>query len=238
MNAPEVKRYIGTFHKSGTALFETILVSAKRAGLLMPWMLHDGPPPEHWDVAFDYQTKSLLPTLDLDPARARYVICLRDPRDIIVSAAYYHSKADEKWLLTPDPKFGGMTYQEKINSLSTLTDRFLFEMENTSYWQIQAMLRVPLDAPSVMVTRLETLVQDYDLWEFHRIFAFLRFHPELQLDLMRFAYANSLFSGRIAPTVHRRSGKPAQYLTEFDERAMARFTEVFGDAAVKLGYPA
>ena len=30
----EPRRYIGTFHKSGTALFETILRSAQKAGLL------------------------------------------------------------------------------------------------------------------------------------------------------------------------------------------------------------
>ena len=100
------------------------------------------------------------------------------------------------------------------------------------------MLEVPMDMDSVLVTRLETLVADTELWEFHRVFAFLRFAPEMMLALMKCAYANSLFSGRLKPTVHRRSGRPAQYLTEFDDRAMARYQEVFGDAAVKLGYPA
>jgi hypothetical protein len=238
MDAPEVRRYVGTFHKSGTALFETILLSAQKAGVLTAWLLHEGPAPEHWDVAFDYQTKTLLPTLDPDPARARYAICLRDPRDIVVSAAYYHANADEEWLHKPDADLGGMSYHDKINALQTMADRFLFEMEHTSYWQIQSMLQVPQDAPSVLITRLETLVQDFDLWEFHRIFAFLQFAPEVMLELMKFAYANSLFSGKLKPTVHRRSGKPAQYLTEFDDRTLARFEDIFGDAAVKLGYPA
>ena len=234
----QTRRHIGTFHKTGTALFESILLSAQKSGLLVPWFLHDGPAPAHWDVAFDYHSKTLLGTLDPDPARARYVISMRDPRDVIVSAAYYHCRAPEAWLHKPQRRLGGMTYQDKINSLPSMTDRFLFEMENSAYWQIQEMLNVPQDAPSVLVTRLETLVQDDDLFEFHRIFAFLRFGPEVMLEQMRLAYANSMFSGKFETTVHARSGKPAQYLTEFDDRAMARYVEVFGDAAVTLGYPA
>jgi hypothetical protein len=238
MDQPQIRRHIGTFHKTGTALFESILLGARKAGLLVPWLLHEGPAPDHWDVAFDYHTKTLLRSFDPDAETSRYVISIRDPRDVIVSAAYYHTKAEESWLHRPDPKFGGMTYQEKITGLPTMTDRFLFEMENSAYWQVQGMLQVPQDAGSVMVTRLEVLVQDHDLWEFHRIFAFLQFPPEVMLDLMRLAYRNSLFSGQVRSSTHARSGKPAQYLTEFDDRARARYDEVFGDAAVKLGYPA
>jgi hypothetical protein len=232
------RRYIGTFHKTGTALFESILLNARESGLLVPWLMHEEAAPEAWDVAFDYHTKTLSRSLEPNPDEARYVICIRDPRDMIVSSAYYHCQAEEEWLHKPDPRFGGMTYQEKINSLPTMTDRFLFEMEHSARGQVQGMLAVPMQAPSVLITRLETLVQDYELWEFHKIFAHLRFDAGVMVELMKYAYANSLFSGNIKRTVHARSGKPAQYLTEFDDRAMARFTEVFGDAAVRLGYPA
>ena len=238
MAQPEPRRYIGTFHKTGTALFEGILVAAQESGLLVPWFLHEGAEPGHWDVAFDYQSKTLVSSFDRNPATSRYVVCIRDPRDLIVSAAYYHCNADEAWLRLPDQRFGGMTYQDKINSFATMTDRFLFEMEYSSYWQIQEMLLVPFDAPSFHVTQLEKLVADHELWEFHRIFTFLQFDIETVLDLMKIALKRSLFHGQITPSVHIRSGKPAQYLTEFDDRAMARYEQVFGDAAVKLGYPA
>ena len=239
MQPSSVRRYIGTFHKSGTALFESILVGARAEGLLTPWLFHEGPEPDHWDIGFDYHTKTLTNTLEPDPDKARYVVCVRDPRDLVISATYYHARSDEEaWLLEPKPEFGGLSYQQKINSYPNMADRFLFEMENASYWQIFEMGRVPQDQPSLRMTRLETLVQDYELWEFHRIFSHLRFDANAIVALLRLALDNSLFSGRVAPSIHARSGKPAQYLKEFDDRTMARFKEIFGNVAERLGYPA
>lgn len=239
MQPSPVRRFIGTFHKSGTALFESILLGARAQGLLQPWMFHEGPEPDHWDIGFDYHTKRLNRTLERDPDLARYVICLRDPRDLVISATYYHAQTDEEaWLLEPSAEFGGMSYQEKINSYPSMSDRFAFEMEHSSYWQIFEMGRVAQDAPSVRITRLETLVQDQQLWEFHRIFSHLEFDGDVMLGLMRLALDNSLFSGKVPKSTHARSGRPAQYLTEWDDRTLARFHDLFGDVAERLGYPA
>lgn len=231
-----MKRHIGTFHKSGTALFESILKKARNRDVLVPWLYHEGDAPHNWEIAFDYHSRKLIKTLEPDPMKARYVICIRDPRDIIVSAAYYHCSSKEEWLHVPQDKFGGMTYQEKINSLDDIQDRFLFEMENSSYWQIQNMLSVPLSAESIYLTRLEILVKDYKLWEFHKIFDFLEVDTPKLVNLLQIAYENSLFSGNIAKSVHARSGKPAQYATEFSPKTLSRYYEIFGDAAVRLGY--
>src|SRR5690349_17891469 len=53
---------------------------------------------------------------------------VRDPRDIIISGMHYHAKSREKWLHIARDKFGGLTYQEKLNSLSTEKERYLFEI--------------------------------------------------------------------------------------------------------------
>jgi hypothetical protein len=48
---------------------------------------------------------------------------IRDPRDVIVSGANYHCKADEPWLHIPEKRFGGLTYHQKINSLTSAVVR-------------------------------------------------------------------------------------------------------------------
>lgn len=233
---PSIKRYIGTFHKTGTVLFQQIIQTAARKGIISTWLMHKGDPPAKWDVAFDYHTNSLIKTLCDDAEAARYVISIRDPRDVVVSATYYHCQSTEAWLHVPRREFGGMTYQEKINSLTTRTDQFLFEMENSTYKVINDMLKVPFAVPSIYVTRFENLVQDYEMREFRKIFHFLRFEEEVIPALIDCAHSNSIFSGRIHRSSHIRSGKPGQHLDEFDNVAAKRFEQLFGDAVAKLGY--
>lgn len=233
-------RHIGTFHKSGTALFESILRTAQGRNLLTFWPMHQkAPKPDAWDVAFDFHSVSFFDNFQPDANQARYVICVRDPRDMIISAAYYHMKSREEWLKLPREALNGMTYQEKINSLPDMQSRFRFEISprGCSNWEINKMLRIPFGSPSLYVTRLETLVTDYDLEEFRRIFKFLLFPADVQEKLVQIAHDNSLFSGKVKNTKHVRSGKAAQYLTEFDEETKELYETTFGDAAERLGYP-
>ena len=44
----------------------------------------------------------------------------RDPRDLLVSAAFYHQRADESWLHVPREDFGGRSYCEYICSMETI----------------------------------------------------------------------------------------------------------------------
>ena len=50
-----------------------------------------------------------------DTIRGSHLV--RDPRDIVVSGYNYHLWSSEKWLHLPDPKWGGKTYQERLNEL-------------------------------------------------------------------------------------------------------------------------
>lgn len=230
------KRYLGTYHKTGTALFRSILKKAATHRAIATWLMNSEPEPAHWDIAFDPHTKSMIADFDHNPETSRHVVCIRDPRDIVVSAAYYHCRSDEEWLHKPVEAFGGLTYQQKINSLPDMQDRFRFEMEHSAKWQINQMLRLPFGADSLLVTRLETLVVDHDLWEFHKIFSFLRFGPEVVPGLLRFAYESSLFSGKIKSSMHARNGAAAQYKTEFAPETMELYRSLFPDAAARLAY--
>lgn len=232
------RKYIGTFHKTGTALFGKILQDAETAGLFVPWFMNrDEVPPTIWDIGFDHHSKFVPQGFESDPNLARYVICIRDPRDVMVSSAYYHMKSHESWLHVPRSHFGGRTYQETINALPDMQARFQFEMSRIGAQMVRDMLAIPREAPSVYVTRLETLVEDIELDEFGRIFDFLGFEGETRSELLEIARANSLFAQKPQNSGHVRSGRPAQYLSEFSDETLAMYYDKFGDAAEKLGYP-
>jgi hypothetical protein len=233
-----LRRFIGTFHKTGTALFAKILLKAEAEGFLVPWFFHKTPEEPHsWDVGFDNHSKRIIAQIQSEPDGVRCVVSIRDPRDVIVSAAYYHQRSSEQWLHKPRKEFGGMTYQQKTNSLATQQERFVFEMSHSAGWQIKSMLKLPIHSASLLLTRLELLVVDTELREFSRLFDFLQFSPAQTDSLLRIARECSLFSKEEpAETIHVRSGKPRQFETEFDSSTLARYDEIFGDAAERLGY--
>ena len=51
-----------------------------------------------------------------------------------------------------------------------------------------------------------------------------------------YAYNNSLFSGNLTPSLHRRSGKAGQWERYFTPAHKTRFLELFGDALITLDY--
>ena len=51
--------------------------------------------------------------------------------------------------------------------------RFQFEMLYSAGQTIRRLMQIPASLPDVLVTRLETLVQDVELKEYSRIFDFL-----------------------------------------------------------------
>ena len=228
-------KYISTFHKTGTVLLANILRGSEKAGHIKLWhMTFDEP--QEWELAFSTHTHRIFDRMAAERETGRFVISVRDPRDVVVSAAYYHCKSEEEWLHKPRPKFGGMTYQEKINSLEDTQDKFLFEMDNSSGNVIRQMLSVPIYLPKLYVTSLEKLTTDYELEEYERIFTHLGFSGAQLEGLKQAAFKNSLFSGRIKNTVHVRSGKAEQWRKEFAPSTLARFNELFPDAPFRLGY--
>jgi len=233
-----LRRFIGTFHKTGTALIEHTLRRARRTGHVRTWVTYEGPEPDEWDVAFERHAHKLARTIDPDPARARYAIVVRDPRDVVVSAAHYHMHSGEKWLHKPRDDFGGMTYQQRILALPDMEHRYLFEIDHSAGSQVRGMLSLPYDLPSVTRTTLEQLVTDHDLHEFRRVFCFLGFSGDTLDGLLDAAERNSLFSGKVRPSAHARDGRPAQWVHAFTPRVTEKFEQVLGDAPQRLGYPA
>ncbi|MEP2943537.1 MAG: sulfotransferase domain-containing protein [Hyphomicrobiales bacterium] len=232
------KSYIGTFHKTGTVLFGGILRRAEKSNLLVPWYMHKASKPKKWTIGFDYTSIKLMELMKDNQTNSKYVICIRDPRDVIVSGAYYHTKSNEKWLHIPQKRFNGLTYQEKINSYMNMSDKFLFEMDYNAALTINDMLKVPQNKENVYITKLENLVQDYNLREYTKVYTALGFSGDLIAQLLLVSYNNSLFSGNVKIEGHVRSGKPKQYISEFSDTVLKRYYEIYGDSALKLGYDA
>jgi hypothetical protein len=119
------------------------------------------------------------------PFRGLHMI--RDPRDVIISGAFYHRHAAEKWLHRRQWRFGLKSCQTAINACPTEEKALLFEMENAAGRTIRAILDWDYTNPCFFEVRYE--------------------EAELP-SLLEIARQNSLFSGCRNPH-HVRSGKVA-----------------------------
>ena len=236
---------IGTFHKTGSVLWQRICEAAGREGVFRHWNLDLGDADPGAEVVLSlhaHRARSLLAEAGRPVTkRDRWLISIRDPRDLILSAAHYHGTTKEAWCHRPLAEFGGQSYQEKINSYSNLSDRFLFEMENSAGRAIRNMtaMRRELRDETALFVRLEDLLQDRDLETFRASFAFLGFEAGQLADLLAIAVEASFFSDprALKRSTHARAGRVAEFQEAFDDRVLARFHAVFPDSLSVLGYP-
>ncbi len=224
---------IGTHHKTGTVWLKKIFQRACGDFGLRFFSGQQGHRPYDLDVYFHGHSKFDLESLG-KPYRGIHVI--RDPRDRIVSGCFYHQKSDEPWLHEEKAEFGGSTYQQKINSFSSVEDKLLFEMENSGSNGIREMLEWNYKNHDFMEVKYEDLIRDYDLSQFHRIFSFLHVPGSAIPRFLEIAYDNSLFSGNVSKSMHVRSGTTAQWKQYFSPKLKSRFSELFPNALAALGY--
>lgn len=230
------KVLIGTHHKTGTVWMISIFSKiAERYGLsfIKPSASSGEIMPEE-DFDIFLQDHSRFDLKKAEGYRGFHIV--RDPRDIIVSGCFYHLKSTEDWLHRKKDSFGGLTYQEKISSFSTLSDQILFEMENAAFRGIKDISSWDYQNPNFMEIKYENLIKDKDLKIFKEIFDFLGFSNSETKSLLKIAHDNSLFSNKLTKTKHIRSGKAQQWKTIFTKQHRTRFVELFGDVLVQLGY--
>ena len=181
----------------------------------------------------DFRKWSWLP----DHPDAKVFHIIRDPRDVIISAAHYHRKASERWLHKAHDAFGGLTYQDALNSLPTDQARYLFEMRNRSHQVIQAMRRWDYDRPNTIECRYEELVTDVRLTRFDEVVRFLGFEEKERGLCREIIRKNSLFGGATKTKPgHVRSGQPEQWRAIFNRELAYEFNSLFGNVLIRLGY--
>jgi hypothetical protein len=226
---------IGTFHKTGSVLMARIWRDGCKALGLRFWPVypHTRSPPPEWDVCFEDHSR-FPPEAVAAPHRGALVI--RDPRDIVISGAHYHMTSTEPWLHRPQRAFGGLTYQQKINSLPTMEARLLFEMRQVGARTFRDIAAAMERFPDFHIARFEDLVSDRALGGYRAMFAALGFAGGALDALLEAARRHSLFSGRVENPEHVRSGLPGQWRTGFSERVMRAFVEAHGDLPRRWGY--
>jgi len=226
---------VGTFHKTGTVLLLSILRDlGNRHGVAVWNCSRDQHPPLSWDVMFS--EKSKFKHLGVDPTAYPTLIVIRDPRDVIISSAYYHMKSAETWLHEPEEKFNGRTYQEEINRLSDMRERFLFEMDHSAGATIRSMVALKNDPAfaNARFVHLETLMTDFNLVAYREAFSFLGIATEDLPAVLDCAEQNSVFAGK--RNKHIRDPRPAQWRELFDSDLHAQFGSRFCEATAILGY--
>jgi len=138
MLAPENKILNGTYHKAGTVWMMRVFIGICKLLNLKYSLSNQLGLPNTFDLFFEAHSNFDFSKIDF-AYRGLHVI--RDPWDMIVSACFYHLHASELWLHEKRDDFGGLTYQEKINTYPDFDDKLLFEMENSTYYEIQHLLK-------------------------------------------------------------------------------------------------
>jgi hypothetical protein len=161
---------------------------------------------------------------------------IRDPRDVIISSMHYHRKSDEKWLHVPEERYGGVSRQERLNSLADDEARYLFEIENS-----QGLARMGTwnyARPNTFECKYEDLIVDKEMNLFTRIASHLGFEENDLAACREVFWRNSLFGDKPVKKQqkHVRSGAPRQWPGVFNRRMGEAFVKTFGDILVQTGY--
>ena len=225
---------LGTHHKTGTVWMASVFGSVSKKTGLNFYKGGKENLPERFDIWHEDHSR-FGNYLSNDDYQGLHII--RDPRDVIVSACFYHQKSDEPLLHVPRDEFGGLTYQQKLCSLGNIDEQLLFEMKYSAGANIRDMVEWDYSNPNFMNIKYEDLLADTHLLLFHRIFSFLGFPAEALPVALRAAYDNSLFSGKVF-SAHVQSGQTARWKRYFKPVHKERFHELFGDTLIKLGYEA
>jgi len=173
----------------------------------------------------------------LEDPRCRIFHVIRDPRDVILSAAHYHRTAGESWLHKRKSAFRGLSYQEQLNGLPDDQSRYLFEMRNSAGRVITDMRQWRYGMPNTIECKYEDLIIDIELELFDKV---LR-HLGLLSDDPETCYAivrnNSLFGELGKKEVrHVHSGQARQWQRLFNSELAVEFLALFGDVLIRLGY--
>lgn len=260
MSRPHI--FVATHHKSGTvwmlSTFKRMAVANKfqfyDVNEAVPgWMKH----PAKKDVFdslcaaaeaqssepsifFDYHAEFPDLSACLDDSGACGIHVVRDPRDMLLSAVRFHLTADEPWLHVPDDRFGGLTYQQKIDSYDCLEDQIRFEMQYNMGWVIRKMHR--FDAQGVFRdVHYEDLIEDNSMVLWHELCIEFGLVGREIINALDSFWRSSIFGdmkkvAQSGTNAHIKNAKPRQWQTLLSDAMIEEIESMFGDEIDGLGY--
>lgn len=222
-------------HKTGTVWLIRVLQGvADHYGLRFQNLRGALPGPA---VDIGLQHDSQIDVAALPDFRGSHMI--RDPRDVVVSAYFFHLWTTEAWALTPSGDHGGLSYQAHLRSLSQ-DDGLLTEIRH-SMPVIDEMTRWNYRDARFLELRYEDAISD-EAGVFTALFSHYGFTDDAVETSVRIArrFGFEQIAGRrlgeTRETDHLRSGRPSQWREVFGDAHRALFKELAGDALIALGY--
>jgi len=233
---------VATHHKTGTVWMSTVFKAiARRLGAnYVDFWSHYGRLDRVLKTPFILMNHNSIFARHASELRredVRILHLIRDPRDVLISAMHYHKKADEPWLHERISGSHESSYQQRLNSLATMYEQYVFELENATGSTIEAMLDWQYDRPNCLEVRYEDLWSDRSLSLWRQAASTLGFEgSELEVCEKCF-WDHSLFGqASRANRRHARSGEAAQWKSEFTPELAEAFVHRFPDALQALGY--
>ncbi|MEM7025989.1 MAG: hypothetical protein AAF637_25920 [Pseudomonadota bacterium] len=163
---------------------------------------------------------------------------LRDPRDVLISGANYHSWSDEPWLHRPRENLAGRTYQEALCALS-FADSVHFEMHHSTGQAIRDMLAFDRCNGRFRDVAYEVLLEDHTGEVAGPLLRELGLAGDA-LDSALAVYREQHPRGprRKRPSLrgHIQNLDRAQWRYMYDPPLLASFERQFPNAALDLGY--
>lgn len=167
---------------------------------------------------------------------------IRHPRDMVVSAYYYHLWSSEKQLHKPRKDLDGLTCQEFLKAVDK-DEGILFEIENMRF-NIESMLQ--WNKKIIGLNTLEMKYEDY-IQNPKRLSDFVDYHQiEERETFISLAKKHGFNKPKnrirrwkrfLGLKSHIRNGKVNAYQNEWTPQFQARFSEIYGeDAFERLGY--
>ncbi|MGL4882726.1 MAG: sulfotransferase domain-containing protein [Waterburya sp.] len=224
------------YHKVGTAWFIRVLRAIARYYGLQFQPCLQSELKRDTDIFMEYMSRVEVDKLP------EYIgsHMIRDPRDMIISAYFYHLWTKEEWAHIPRQSLNNLTYQEYLNSLNQ-EEGLLAEMQGTSLEVISEMSTWNYHNPNFIEFKYEDIIRD-EKAVFYQIFKHYQFSEEaIQncLDITeKFSFNNKANrrKGTINTKSHLRSGRTGEWQELFNENHKKQFKELFGDVLIKLGY--
>lgn len=164
---------------------------------------------------------------------------IRDPRDIMVSAYFYHLWCEEPMITGKRPDLEGRSYQQVLNALPFDEGLALEIAESGQY--IEGMMAWDYADPNIIEIRFEDLVRD-PKGEFGKVFRKYGFDDaavENGLRLVeRFSFERMAGRrpGQEDRRHHFRRGVPGDWRRHFSDRHRRLFKRLYPGVLQRLGY--
>ncbi len=222
-------------HRTGGTWFGRVLRAiAKEYGLRMQICTQDELGPDA-DIFFEHHSE--IDKATLPPFVGSHVT--RDPRDMLVSAYFFHLWTEEEWANIPDSRWDGLTYVEHLKRFDQ-EEGILVELRR-SRANIRSLGDWDYQDPRFLEFHYEDLIAD-EVGMFTRIFQHYGFSDAAVARALEIAEGFSFKRvtnrkvGEIDPKSHLRSGAAGQWQEHFTDAHKQAFKDEFGDLLIKLGY--